>query len=209
MVSLNGTTDGTTDGTTHGTTITIVNYGDYQDVGTTNGTTHGTTKNPQMVQPMGNRWATDGQTVPTYNHDNHDNHDNQYVGGELQQPTISQYQEIIRSWNVIPHTLNIDSIVPGTQREDEIRVVISMYGYDGLKRAIQSVKDSAYLQRVGHVRFDNYINRNTVQKLIEGAYDKDYQTEKDKEPKGKTTQFNSFEQRNYDYSALEQKLLGR
>jgi hypothetical protein len=47
--------------TTHGTTLTIVNYGFYQDCGTTDGTTKG----QPMVQPKDNQRTTEGQRLPT------------------------------------------------------------------------------------------------------------------------------------------------
>jgi len=43
----------TTERTTHGTTVTIVNWGNYQDSWTTHGTTEGITDGQPMGQPMG------------------------------------------------------------------------------------------------------------------------------------------------------------
>lgn len=55
--------------TTDGTTITIVNYGKFQDRGTTDGTTHGTTNGTKDVQRM-------VQSLPINNNDNNINNDN-------------------------------------------------------------------------------------------------------------------------------------
>ena len=187
MVTVNDPTDGTTNRPTHGTTITIVNYGKYQNVGTTNRPTDNPTDNPTEGQPRDNR----GTTAPHIQQCNNDNNVNKDIvygynststgkvlgigyNSTIGQPTIQQYREVRELWNEIPHALKIDEIIPGTRREGEVRIVIDMYGYDGLKRAIQSVKDSAYLRRRGHVQFDNYINRNVVQKLLEGSYNEDY-----------------------------------
>ncbi len=170
--------------TTHGTTITIVNYSDYQDSCATENTMDG--------QRTSSGRAAVEQRSSTYNNYNNDNNiefTEEYtsiskpVGGGVgswkniegvPQPTVQNYEDIVKDWNEIPHTLKIREIIPGTKREDEVRVVIGMYGYEGLIEAIQRVKDSKYLQRRGHVQFDNYINRNVVAKILEGSYDQDY-----------------------------------
>ena len=191
----------TTESTTQGTTITIVNYDVYQDIGTTNRTTESptdwTTMGQRSPTQTDNDGTTMGQRSPTYKNVKNDKNNigigNNYtsfsshydgdggkqpLGSYINQPSIEEYESIIQSWNEIPHTINIDSIIPGTRREDETRIVIGMYGMDGLKGAIQRVKDSVYLQRIGHVKYDSYINRNVVQKLLEGSYDEDYGTQR-------------------------------
>lgn len=55
----------TTESTTHGTTITLVNYGAYQDCGTTKGTTVDTTIPQPLPQPF-----------PINNNENNENNDN-------------------------------------------------------------------------------------------------------------------------------------
>ena len=181
------------------TTVTIVNWGSFQIPQTTNQTTNQTADRPQTDRK---------QTTNNHNINNiyiKQDNKNEYmdVGGYnyslLGQPTTAQYDEIQAWWNQIPHALRIDKIIPGTRREDEVRIVIGMYGYDGLKRAIQSVKDSAYLQRRGHVQFDNYINRNVVQKLLEGSYNEDYGTQQSGGNDELTIDWGSAEQ---DYSPL-------
>ena len=93
-------------------------------------------------------------------------------------PIDQQLDQIMSAWNEIPHTVKIKSIVPMTQRYDELRVVLSMVGMDGVMEAIQRVKESDYLSQRGHVVFDRYMNRNAIQGLLEGAYDEDYSTDK-------------------------------
>lgn len=57
--------------TTHRTTITIVNYGYYQDIGTTKGITKGTTKSQQEGQQSTSK-------VDINNNDNNENNENKY-----------------------------------------------------------------------------------------------------------------------------------
>lgn len=93
---------------------------------------------------------------------------------EAPQPTMKDYEDIIQAWNDIPHTVKIQSIIPGTKREDELRICLMMYGVESLCLAFNKIRDSKYLQKRGNVVFDRYINRNAIQGLLEGAYDKDY-----------------------------------
>lgn len=58
-----------TKATTHRTTITLVNYGLYQDIGTTDRTTTSPTITPTTPQPL-------PQPLPITNNENNENHDN-------------------------------------------------------------------------------------------------------------------------------------
>ena len=58
-----------TKATTHRTTITLVNYGLYQDIGTTDRTTTSPTTTPTAPQPL-------PQPLPITNNENNENHDN-------------------------------------------------------------------------------------------------------------------------------------
>lgn len=97
---------------------------------------------------------------------------------ETPTPTPADLAAIEQAWNAIPHAVRISSIRPMTRRYDETRICMDMYGHDGLIRAIGKVRDSPYLKKKGRVSFDNYINRNAVQKLLEGSYDDDYEEQK-------------------------------
>lgn len=122
--------------------------------------------------------------------------------------TDSQLQQILNAWNEVPHTVNIDGIIPMTHRYDETRICISLFGFDRVMEAIRKAESAEWLKNKGKVTFDNFINRNAVQRLLEGAYDEDYKSQKKKQ--GQTnTSFNNFHQREYDYAALERKLAGR
>ena len=122
---------------------------------------------------------------------------------ELTEPEL---QKIIDAWNEIPHALKIDSIIPMTRRYDETRICISMFGMERTLEAIRRARTAEWLKKKGKIAFDNFINRNAVQKLLEGAYDEDYKTEK---ASPKNTRFNNFPQRKYDYEALTKKLMNK
>lgn len=72
----------TTERTTHGTTITLVNYGKYQDEGTTDRPTNSPTTTP-----------TDGQPLPTNkNNNNNKNEKNKYIA-RFEPPTLEEVKK--------------------------------------------------------------------------------------------------------------------
>lgn len=80
----------TTNRTTHGTTITIVNYGFYQDMGTTKRTTKGSTTPQPLPQPL-----------PTNNNDNNDNNDKQKRRGtpSFEKPSLKEVRDYCKERN--------------------------------------------------------------------------------------------------------------
>lgn len=87
-------------------------------------------------------------------------------------------EKVIRMWNAIPHTRDIKSILPCTKRWNELIMSLDMFGLESVLEAIEKVASSKYLQKRGKVNFDNFMNPNVVQKLIEGTYDEDYKEAK-------------------------------
>jgi len=180
--------------TTQGTTITIVNYDNYQNHGTTNSTTERST----IPHPNGQRWdnptdndgTTMGQRFPTYNNYNNYNNDNKNIGigynyssmaeaegSDAPIPSDDLLNRIMTAWNEIPHVIPIKSIVPMTMRYDNLILALSMVGEEGVLEAIQSVKDSEWLAKRGHVYFDRWIVPDRIVSLIEGVYQQDYNKE--------------------------------
>lgn len=177
----------TTNSTTHGTTITLVNYGKFQDIGTTDGTTNSTTDVQPMVQPMHNAWynqcTTDVQQVRTYNNNNNVNNDNNIGYGynftsmaeavpPAPLPTQDDLDRIEDAWNAIPHVVKLTHIVPMTRRYDKLREALAIVGMDGVMQAIQCVKDSEWMAQKGNIAFQDWINPDRIQELIEGKYKK-------------------------------------
>jgi len=125
---------------------------------------------------------------------------------EAPTPSSDDMQKVMEAWNRIPHVVRINNIIPMTGRYDELRMVLSMFGMDGVMKAIRKVNDSEWMKNKEHITFDSFIaNQNAIQKVLEGAYDKDFK--KDAAPARKDTRFNDFPQRTYDFNELEKKLL--
>lgn len=90
------------------------------------------------------------------------------------QPSQKEYDEIISLWNAVSHTMNIDEIIPLSRRDNELRICISHYGMDGIRKGIKKIEESKWLQKQGRVSFDTFMKLDTFQKLMEGAYDEDF-----------------------------------
>ena len=181
----------TTDSTTHGTTVTIVNYGKYQNLGSTDGTTDGTSNGQPMGQPMDNHSPTDGTTTPHiqeykepkepknigigYNFTSVAEAVPTFSAAPL--PSQEDLNQITQAWNTIPHAVKLSSIAPMTRRYDKLREAIAIVGMDGIMKAIQSVKESDWLAKRGHATFEHWITPDRVQGLIEGTYKDIYTTE--------------------------------
>lgn len=119
---------------------------------------------------------------------------------------IGFLQKIMDTWNAIPHVVKLSGITPMTPRYDNLRMCIGIVGVDGVFAAIQKIADSEYFKQRGSVQFDKYIDPGMIQKVMEGTYDKNFRTAKNDPTK---TKFTNFNQRNYDYSELERKLMNK
>lgn len=206
--------------------ITIVNWGVYQIAQSARQSAN---QSMTKAQPKRNQSAQDkdliisniqnNETIEQYNNiegDINNNINNIYTPlpapAEVVKPIpdtgMSDLEQITEAWNAIPHVVKIRSIIPMTRRYDELRVVSAMVGMEGILKAIQSVKDSEWMRNKGHISFDSFIaNRNAIQKVLEGSYEKDFETER--RPKSTQTKFNSFSQRQYDFKELEKALMNK
>ena len=126
--------------------------------------------------------------------------------GQAPTPSEDDLNRILEAWNSIDHVVRIRNIIPMTRRYDELRLVMQMVGLDGVMEAIKKVSNSEWMKNKGNISFDSFMNRNNIQKLLEGSYEKDFKSEKQK-PEKKPEKFNNFPQRCYDYEALEKKLM--
>ena len=118
--------------------------------------------------------------------------------------TNANIDKAVRRWNSIPNTQKISGLIFGTSRYSEFFACVSIYGFDKVLEAMQKVESSEYLKTKQSLRFDNYINRNAMQKLLDGEYDKDFSKQK---KTVKKTAFTDFEQRSYDDIDLEEALV--
>lgn len=90
------------------------------------------------------------------------------------QPTIGEYSSLIKEWNAIPHVTKIREIIPLSKRDNELRLLLSHYGWKGVYEGLHRIRDSEYLQKRGNVSFDTYMKTDVFQKVLEGSYDEDY-----------------------------------
>lgn len=116
--------------------------------------------------------------------------------------TLKDKEFIIEKWNSldnnIPTILKLNS---GTKRYESLVARVNDYGLDKIAEAINNINKSSFLKgknkRGWVVTFDWFCKPNNFIKVLEGNYtDKDTYKKKD------------FEEREYDYEDLENKLLG-
>ena len=147
------------------TAVFIVKWGVYQDAGTDKRTVSG-----QFEDSL--------RTVSGHNQEGIKNViKNGGEGGSCAssaQPSAADIENFVFLWNGVDHTANISRIAQGTERYKNLCECIGLVGAGGITRAIEKIRDSEYLIRKGHVKFDSYMNPNAIIKLLEGAYDEDY-----------------------------------
>lgn len=151
------------------TAITIVKWGLYQNSQTAK--TQVSDRSATGDRQVSDRSAT--QTI-IYNNVNNDNNGDGGRGSKAPTPSATDMDQIVRSWNSIEHAADINQIVEGSERFVNLCECIRLVGAGGITKAIEKVRNSQYLKRKGHVRFDSYMNPNAIVKLLEGAYDEDY-----------------------------------
>lgn len=90
------------------------------------------------------------------------------------QPTVSDYDGIIRLWNSCQCTQNIDRISPATRRDNNTRILLHEYGLGPFLDAIRSIDEQEFFQmnakKRSLVTYDWFTDRNNYQKVIEGNY---------------------------------------
>jgi DNA-binding HxlR family transcriptional regulator len=125
----------------------------------------------------------------------------------------TKVQPIISAWNSLG-LQNIISIKPSSTRYKLLNARIKEYGEDKVIKAIENIKLSNFLKGQNNknwtITFDWFIKPNNFIKVLEGNYaDRDKTTKTGTANKEKVPlRFNNFEAREYDYDALEEKLLG-
>lgn len=166
------------------TEINIVKWDVYQNPQTT-----GQAANKQQIN---SEQTANKQRVNTNNNVNNVNNVNKVDGRGSKAPppaadrsektgtagaggiTGAEVEEIVKLWNSIEHTANISMVAEGSERFVNLCDCYSLVGAGGITRAVGKIRDSAYLKRKGNIRFDSYMNKNAIVKLLEGAYDEDY-----------------------------------
>lgn len=167
----------TTNATRHNTTITIVNYGKYQDFTTTNDTTN--------RQQTDNRPTTDRQHTAIYNNVNNVNNVNNEdvdISFEPQPlPEIGDTSVIKEAWNSSEVTQKIRSIPPLSRRDDNTRLCIG-HDFGLFMDTIKSLDKQAFFvqqkEKGRLLTYDWFVDPNNYQKVVEGNYENTYKEEK-------------------------------
>lgn len=136
------------------TAIKIVNYGIYQDSQTADDTTVDTTTEPQP---------------------NHSPYTTKEYKELLEGKKDSSLGEVILAWNALPDPIpKVSRIVTGSTRDKKLRKRIADYGIEEVKRAMDNIRDSDFLQgnnkRGWTVTFDWFISPENFQKVLDGNY---------------------------------------
>lgn len=115
-------------------------------------------------------------------------------------PDADNYKKIQDIWNETDGVVKITRIEPGSKREGLLSDRLCQYGMDTVIQTIQKIPESEYLKQM-KVKFNWFLEPDNFIAVLEDTYAKAYV-----QPKKKQNAFNNFEQHNYDFAALEEKL---
>lgn len=124
---------------------------------------------------------------------------------KVESSTKVQLEKIISAWN----ELNLSRIISiKNTRLKLLNARLKEYGLEKVVEAINNISKSKFLKGQNDtgwtITFDWFVKPNNFPKVLEGNY-----TDKTtKNTNVKSTGFNNFESREYDYDDLEKKLLG-
>lgn len=126
------------------TTITIVNYGKYQDIGTSKSTIE--------EQLRDNQGTTEGQLRDINNNDNNDNNVNNDNNDDDDKAE---------------YILEINNLIKNKISSSSLESFINRFGVDTLKSLIDEIKVSDYLKE--NINF-NHLSDDFINKAISGKY---------------------------------------
>jgi len=126
------------------------------------------------------------------------------IDNNLGQPS-SSYTHIINLFNDICKSYNpVERIT--SERQKGIDDLVKVYSLEKIEKAFEKAEATEFLkgtQDGWRMTFDWIIVPDNMAKVLEGHYDK-----WNKKPSGKN-KFNNFNQRSYDYGAMEQAILDK
>ena len=122
-------------------------------------------------------------------------------------------RQVIEQWNSLS-AFGIKAIVKlstGTKRYDSLVARLNQYGKDAMLKAIDKIRQSDFLKGKNKdgwtITFDWFVKPNNFPKVLEGNYDnKQGRTEPIPSWFKKGSNFNSFEQHDYDFEKLEDEI---
>lgn len=87
----------------------------------------------------------------------------------------AEVAQVVEAWNSLGLS-QVKKIVPGSDRDKQLKKRISDYGIDEVLRAIENVRESEFLKGGGEkgwtIQFDWFISPNNFAKVLEGNYAK-------------------------------------
>lgn len=187
-------------GTSNGTTITIVNYGIYQDKEesdetsneTSDGTTHDTSHDTSGETSNDTSDGTSDGTQTTMNNNennynnsnnyNNENNENNYIykdiENEKQPPSVAvtsreNYQEIVDEFNVI--CVSLPRVIKLTdKRKKSIKSILKLFSRDDITTTFEKVEESDFLsgrdKKWTGCSFDWLMTSGNMIKVLEGNY---------------------------------------
>ena len=133
-----------------------------------------------------------------------DSIDDRLDKGNLGQPS-SSYTYILKLFNEICKSYNpVERITP--ERQDTIERLLKVYSLEKIEAAFAKAEANEFLkgtQGGWKMTFDWIVVPDNMTKVLEGCYDK-WNAKKSGKNK-----FNNFNQRSYDYGAMEQALIDK
>lgn len=138
--------------TRHGRLISIKNWNQYQQ------------SDQQIDQQVTNNRPTTDQQLTTIQ-------EVKNIEGKKEVPL----GEVILAWNSLPEPIpKVSKIVTGSTRDKKLRKRIADYGLDEVKRGIDNIRDSGFLQgnnkKGWFITFDWFLGPENFQKVLDGNY---------------------------------------
>ena len=139
--------------------------------------------------------------------------DTEYDSDINKNTSTSSVDAVVRLYNdLCPSLPSVRTL--SDKRKRDIKTRLKKYTLDDFQKVFEKAEKSSFLrgdnERGFRASFDWLINEGNMAKVLDGNYDDRPNKQRAapaRAPAAANTRFNNFEQRNYDYSELERKLL--
>ncbi len=111
-------------------------------------------------------------------------------------------KEIVDAWNACANTITVKDIIPHSQRDSNLKLLVKRQGFDEVLRTVKDFDSNLYFTQSNKVGFDWFLKPQNYQKVIEGNYKELWTKPK---PRQGNNKFKNFTQRSNDdvYAQLE------
>ena len=139
--------------------------------------------------------------------------DTEYDSDINKNTSTSSADAVVRLYNdLCPSLPSVRTL--SDKRKRDIKIRMKKYTLDDFQKVFEKAEKSSFLrgdnERGFRASLDWLINEGNMAKVLDGNYDDRPNKQRAapaRAPDAANTRFNNFEQRNYDYSELERKLL--